>query len=122
VTFDTDTIIAKLDDGSLTPMTIPVARRLVDALPRKTPFQHALLGYLDANGHSGHADWLSRLWDEINALPLHRQGGLRLMVPLLHDDAPLDWYTAGFFIHWAKECGIPDKNIGRAFGIELPNE
>uniref|UniRef100_UPI0035CB0795 hypothetical protein n=1 Tax=uncultured Sphingomonas sp. TaxID=158754 RepID=UPI0035CB0795 len=113
--FNANAIIKQIDSGTLRPMGNVVARALLE----KIGFQHEIIAQYDR----GEAiEWLpgtDTLWMQINALPVGRQGGLRLVANLTHPEGALDGYAAEFFILWAREQGVSEFGIGEAFGLPV---
>src|SRR5690349_2674515 len=93
-------IVSRIDEGVLRPRSHQVARRLAEHLNGLSPLCVEVINAFDKGRSVGDVDLLTRLWNEIESLPLVRQGGHRTLVPLLQPDADVDGYEAGLILGW----------------------
>lgn len=117
VGFNADIVGDRIDSGSLQPRKHAVIYALLTKMRDFQPTQNELLTLLAQSAPIESKQWLDRLWAETETLPLVEQGGLRLAVGLLHQDADLDWHKAEFYVLWGREQGLSDSQIGEAFGV-----
>jgi hypothetical protein len=108
-------ILAMIDNGELRLSANRVTRRLCDHVRYSDPSDLELITAFDSGDAMDQARWLMPLWERIVALPMNKQGALRLLWGLLIADEPLERYDAEFLIHWAREQGVQEEEILRAF-------
>ena len=109
-----DAIIPQIDAGVIRPKVNEVAR----ALLRKMNFEHDIIARYDRGENSEPMSGHDALWRQIDQLPSDQQGALRLVVSLAHY-VEIDWYTAEFFILWARQAGLSEHEISEAFGVPM---
>lgn len=84
-----DSIIDRIDVGELEPRSHAVVRRLASDLPTLSPLGTEVVRAFDQGRSVGNSELTARLWDEIESVPLDRQGAQRLLVALVHPDPSL---------------------------------
>lgn len=109
-------IVDRMDAGVLLPRTHDVTSVLAEHLRNLSPLSTEVIEAFRAGSSVGNDALLRRLWEEIEGLPQHQQGGRRLLVSLLHPNAHIDGYHAGYIIDWSRDEGVPDEVIIRALG------
>ena len=112
-----DVIIEKIDNGELLPSSHRVNRRLCGYIRYSEPSDLELIAAFDRGDTSNNERWSRPLWNWIDALPVNKQGALRILSGLLMPDEPVDWYYAEFLIHWSREQGVTEEEILSAFGV-----
>jgi hypothetical protein len=112
-TCNANDIIQEIDAGRLHPLGNAVARELL----RRINFQHEIIDRYDRGEDTGPLGGAHPIFKEIFALPLAQQGALRLVTNLAHEEDELDWYSAEFFIAWARQEGVSEPDICAAFGF-----
>lgn len=109
-----DAIIDQIDAGVLLPRSHSVARSLAEKLATLSPLTSEVVTAFD-HGKADKPHLLTRLWEEIESLPLDQQGGRRMLVALLQPDHQLDGYKAEFYLLWSEQEGLTEGEIRRAF-------
>jgi hypothetical protein len=107
--------VDRIDAGELRPTSRAVARRLAVGLAHLAPADAEILAEIEAGREPDPQTTLRRLWDDIDALPPHQQGGKRLLVTALLPDGPVSGYEAELMISWATEQGVSDEHIVASF-------
>jgi hypothetical protein len=110
-------IIERIDAGVLNPRTHGVARRLGQHLSTLSLLCAEVIDAFDKGSSVGNTDLLTRLWREIEGLPLRQQGGRRTLISLLKPDAEIDGYHAGFLLSWSEDENIPVEAVLSAFVV-----
>src|SRR3954470_13817931 len=115
-----DEIVDRIDADQLHPWSHPVTRALIEHIPDYVKEDRMLIEAFDANLLDAQ-DWIARrLWPRINALPVKKQGRLRLLWQLLRPSEPVDWQLAEYMIAWARDEGVSEEDICSAFDLAPP--
>jgi hypothetical protein len=109
-----DAIVDRIDTGALLPRSHSVVRPLAEKLVTLSPLASEVVAAFD-HGMGNKTDLLTRLWKEIESLPLDQQGGRRMLVALLQPDHQLDGYEAGYYLLWSKQERLTEAEIRCAF-------
>jgi hypothetical protein len=112
-----DEIVGRIDADQLHPMSHPVARALIEHIPDYSEEDRRLIAAFDANVDA--QAWFDRLQSRIDALPVNKQGRLRLLWQFRIPNGPVDWQLAEYLIAWARDEGVSEDQICSAFGLEL---
>ena len=107
-------IIDQIDAGHLRPRSHAVVGSLAAHL-KLSPLGAEVLEAFKQGTSVGNEGLIDRIWNEIENLPPEQQGGRRVLVQLLHPDAPIDGYEAGYLVSWAESEGVPSEAIWTAF-------
>jgi len=114
-----DEIVGRIDADQLHPMSHPVTRALIEHIPDYSEEDRMLIEAFDANLLDAQDRVDQVLWSRINALPVSKQGRLRLLWQLLRPSESVDWQLAEYMILWARNEGVSEEQICSAFGVKL---
>jgi len=81
-----------------------------------TPDEKLALSVKSLDDEERRESTLGILWSRIEALPPEQQGSLRLPVGLLHPNKTLDGHEAEYYVLWARQRGLSERQIMDAFG------
>ena len=109
-----DAIIDLIDAGVLLPRSHFVVRSLAEKLVTLSPLASEVVTAFD-HGTADKPNLLTRLWEEIESLPLDQQGGRRMLVALLQPDHQLDGHEAEYYLLWSEQERLTEGEIRRAF-------
>ena len=118
---DADAIVDRIDAGLFAPTYHPVVRAICNHL-RLDDADRELLTLIDKRAVQDVDERLNQLWDRITSRPVEQEGIPRLLTILLLADQSMDWFATEMVIHWARQEGLPEAEICKAFGFEMsPN-
>ncbi len=108
-------IIERIDAGELRPRTHRVCRVLAGHLSKPSAVSVEVIRAFDEGSSVGNENLSTRLWSEIESLPVGQQGGRRIVVSLLRPDEGVDFHLADYLVGWAEEEGFAASEIVEAF-------
>ena len=99
-------------------MTRRVVRALHDHMHLDDPLQAEAVSAFDRGAQPFKISEISTLfWTKIDRLGVAEQSGLRLSNCLTRPDAAVDWELAEYLILWARQQGLSEQQIIRAFRV-----